>query len=88
MFAHDLNNSTLVTCPASDIDSLFEQYNTGIVSLMNKHAPIIRRTIHVRARQLWRTDDMQQLIVMACHCMYLFQLLKYVKDTSGILTFF
>ena len=24
------------------------------------------------------------LIVMACHCMYLFQLLKYVKDTSGI----
>ena len=24
------------------------------------------------------------LIVMACHCMYLFQLLKYVEDTSGI----
>ena len=24
------------------------------------------------------------LIVMACHCMYVFQLLKYVKDTSGI----
>ena len=25
------------------------------------------------------------LIVMACHCIYLFQLLKYyVKDTSGI----
>ena len=61
VFAHDLNKSTLVTCPASDIDSLFEQYNTGIVSLMNKHAPIIRRTIHVCPRQPWRTDDMQQL---------------------------
>ena len=24
------------------------------------------------------------LRVMACHCIYIFQLLKYVKDTSGI----
>ena len=61
MFAHDLNNSTLVTCPASDIDSLLEQYNTGIAAVVNKHAPIIQRTIHVRARQPWRTDDLQQM---------------------------
>ena len=27
------------------------------------------------------------LIVMACHCIYLFQLLKYVKDASGIQNF-
>ena len=61
LFAHDLNNSTLVTCPASDIDSLLEQYNTGIAAVVNKHAPIIQRTIHVRARQPWRTDDLQQM---------------------------
>ena len=24
------------------------------------------------------------VIVMACHCIYLFRLLKYVKDASGI----
>ena len=50
LFAHDLNNSTLVTCPA-----------TGIAAVVNKHAPIIQRTIHVRARQPWRTDDLQQM---------------------------
>ena len=61
LFAHDLNNSTLVTCPASDIDSLLEQYNTGIAAVVNKPAPIIQRTIHVRARQPWRTDDLQQM---------------------------
>ena len=60
LFAHDLNNSTLVTCPASDIDSLLDQYNTGLAAVVNKHAPIIQRTIHVRARQPWRTDDLQQ----------------------------
>ena len=27
----------------------------------NKHAPIIRRTVHVRARQPWRTDDLHQM---------------------------
>ena len=55
------NDGQCLNCPAGDIDSLLDQYNTGIVALMNKHAPTIRRTIHVRARQPWRTDDLQQM---------------------------
>ena len=51
----------MVTSPAEDSDSLCEQYMSQLLTIIDKHAPVIRRTINVRPRQPWRTDDLQRM---------------------------
>ena len=60
-FTRDLIDSALVTSPADDIDSLCEQYMSQLLTIIDKHAPVIRRTINVRPRQPWRNDDLQMM---------------------------
>ena len=57
-FARDPIDSPLVTPPVDDIDSLYEQYMSQLLTIIDNHAPVIRRTINVRPRQQWRTDDL------------------------------
>ena len=59
--ARGLVDSLLVTPPAHDIDSLCDQYTSQLLAIIDKHAPVIRRTINVRPRQPWRTDDLQRM---------------------------
>ena len=60
-FTRDLIDSPLVTSPADNIDSLCEQYMSQLLTIIDKHAPVIRRTINVRPRQPWRNDDLQRM---------------------------
>ena len=60
-FARDLLDSPLVTTPADDIETLCDQYKSQLLVLINDHAPVIRRTVNVRARQPWRNDDLQRM---------------------------
>ena len=60
-FARDLLDSPLVTTPADDIETLCDQYKSQLLILINDHAPVIRRTVNVRARQPWRNDDLQRM---------------------------
>ena len=58
-FAHDLCDTQLVTTPADDIVTLCDQYKSQLLALIDDHAPVIRRTVNVRARQPWRNDELQ-----------------------------
>ena len=60
-FAHDLCDAQLVTTPADDIVTLCDQYKSQLLALIDDHAPVIRRTVNVRARQPWRNDDLQRM---------------------------
>ena len=57
-FTRDLIDSPLVTSPTDDIDSFWELCMSQLLTIIDKHAPVIRRTINVRPRQPWRTDDL------------------------------
>ena len=60
-FAHDLCDTQLVTTPADDIVTLCDQYKSQLLALIDDHAPLIRRTVNVRARQPWRNDELQRM---------------------------
>ena len=64
-FARDLLELPLVTTPADDIETLCDQYKSQLLILINDHAPDIRRTVNVRARQPWRNDDLQRMRQMS-----------------------
>ena len=55
-FAQDLATSPLLTA-VGDTQTLCEQYNNELSVIIDNHAPLIRRTVNVRPRQPWRTDE-------------------------------
>ena len=55
-FAQDLATSPLHTA-VGDTQTLCEQYNNELSVIIDNHAPLIRRTVNVRPRQPWRTDE-------------------------------
>ena len=55
-FAQDLATSPLLTA-VGDTQTLCEQYNSELSVIIDNHAPLIRRTVNVRARQPWRTNE-------------------------------
>jgi hypothetical protein len=44
-FCFDLENSTLIKSPASDLGDLVQQYNTTLSILLDKHAPLITKPL-------------------------------------------
>ena len=58
-FEKDILESDLVTCPSDDINELVKQYNRTLTSLMEKHAPIIRKDILVRQNTKWFTEEIK-----------------------------
>ena len=58
-FAQDLATSpTAVRSTAvGNTQTLCEQYNNELSVIIDNHAPLIRRTVNVRPRQPWRTDE-------------------------------
>ena len=55
-FTEDINNSELITNPATDIHSLVDQYNTTLASILDSHAPVQTKVIQVRHRPPWITE--------------------------------
>ena len=56
-FSADICQSSLHTSSAHNITDLVKQYNTVLGELADKHAPIITRTVTVRPRASWYTDE-------------------------------
>ena len=60
-FRTDILSSPLYTSPATDIDSLIEQYDSVLSNLFDKHAPIITRSITCRPHAPWFTDEIHKV---------------------------
>jgi len=56
-FAADLELSTLVVAPPDDIAAAFYCYNTTLLSLLNKHAPLKLKRVNTRPSARWSEDD-------------------------------
>jgi hypothetical protein len=53
LFLSDLLTLPLLTAPSDDLDELLLQYNSGLSSLLDKHAPVRSKVITVRPPNPW-----------------------------------
>ncbi|XP_033096821.1 uncharacterized protein LOC117101067, partial [Anneissia japonica] len=58
-FKCDIESSELYTNPACDLDGLVNQYNTILHDLLNKHAPLVEKTVTVRPNAPWYNDELR-----------------------------
>ena len=59
-FSSDLEDSMLIRSPLNDDLSLaFDQFNTTVQSMIDNHAPIIRRSVTLRPYAPWFTDKIK-----------------------------
>ena len=58
-FRLDLIDLPLITNPAAEVDGLIDQYNVGLASLLDKHAPLRQREITVRPENFWTTGEIE-----------------------------
>lgn len=56
-FCSDLSALPLLTFPAGDCESALLQYNTGLASVLNSHAPLITRSFTVRPDNPWDNEE-------------------------------
>jgi hypothetical protein len=56
-FKADINSSPLILTPASGIDELVQQYNESLTSILDKHAPIITKKVHIRPNTPWYNEN-------------------------------
>ena len=55
----DIATSTLCLDPATSAASLLEQYDTTLSLLLDKHAPVLTRTITIRPKVPWFNGDIK-----------------------------
>ena len=55
-FTKDLIDSPFVSLPSDDLDSLLRQYDASVLSVLDKHAPICRRTFILRPYNPWYSN--------------------------------
>ena len=58
-FCSDLENSALITCPTADLNDLVQQYNITLSTLLDKHAPLITKT--VKESNPWFSSELRKL---------------------------
>ena len=59
-FSSDLEDSMLIRSPLNDDLSLaFDQFNSTVQSMIDDHAPIIRRSVTLRPYAPWFTDKIK-----------------------------
>ena len=58
-FVTDLAFLPLCVSPATDLDALLLQYNNGLTSILDKHAPIIKKTISIRPDNPWHSHEIR-----------------------------
>jgi exonuclease III len=54
-FAIDIANLPLLSAPSCDLDGLVEQYNNGLRSVLDFHAPVRTRSVTLRPVNRWMT---------------------------------
>lgn len=55
-FAQDLMHSALIRSPTSDLDGLVMQYNDVLAGILEKHAPLKKRTVCIRPNSAWHNS--------------------------------
>ena len=59
-FSSDLEDSALIRSPLNDDLSLaIDQFNSTLQSMIDNHAPIIRRSVSLRPHAPWFTDEIK-----------------------------
>ena len=56
----DIKDSTLYKSPTTELSDLCAQYDSVLSSILNKHAPLRTRSISLRPRAPWYTDDIRE----------------------------
>ena len=59
-FASDLAQLPVITDPASTCEALLEQYNTGVSQVLDKHAPLVSKSVVLRPVCPWFNDDVAE----------------------------
>ena len=59
-FASDLAQLPVITDPASTCEALLEQYNTGVSQVLDKHAPLVSKSVVLRPVCPWFNDDIAE----------------------------
>jgi hypothetical protein len=57
-FQQDLQACPLITSPAKDVIALVDQYNTELSTLLDIHAPLIKKEVFIRPNTPWFTENM------------------------------
>jgi hypothetical protein len=57
LLASDLLELPFVAAPADDVDTLLQQYNSGVTDVIDAHAPTISKTYTVRPDNPWMTEE-------------------------------
>ena len=58
-FKDDILNSSLYSSPCDDINKLVEQYNNVLSDIIDKHAPLITKTITQHENSPWFHDEIR-----------------------------
>ena len=58
-FRRDIANSSLCQSPASNLSDLCLQYDTVLLGILNKHAPLRNKSFSVRPKAPWYTDEIR-----------------------------
>lgn len=59
LFRCDMLSMPLFTNPSDEVESLVNQYNTGIAAVLGKHAPLLKKIVTIRPENPWITDDIR-----------------------------
>ena len=60
-FRADLLSLPLINDPAGDFDRLLTQYNTGLVCVLEKHAPLLKKLVTIRLDNPWETEEIRDV---------------------------
>jgi hypothetical protein len=60
-FIQEILSSTLITHPPSALSDLVDCYNSTLSSLLNKHAPVITKTLRLKPSNPWFTPVLRKL---------------------------
>ena len=60
LFLCQISSRTSNHLPSGAVDDIVEAYNSGVKFLINKHAPLQRKTITLRPNAPWYTEKMRE----------------------------
>ena len=60
-FILDVSSLPLLQSPSNDLATLLQQYNVGLTSVLNKHAPMCTKSFPVRPTLPWYDDQVRNL---------------------------
>ena len=59
-FALDISESDLLQNPKTNLEDLVNQYNTELSRILDKHAPVCKRTITIRPSKPWYNNEISE----------------------------